>query len=309
MSARTHGWHGPRVRYLALMAAVAVALALVPLVGMAQPEPVEDPSDACPDETNPPAPFVDRLDIPEVHRLNVDCAFNNDITLGFTDQTFRPRLIVPRDQFASFMVRTLQAADVELPEASDQGFTDIEGNTHERSIGCILWWDITASSSTYRPSEGVTRGQMATFIAQALEAAGVSLPSVTSSSFTDAQSNIHEKRIAQLAELRIVGGYSDGTYRPNAAVTRNQMATFLVRAYETAWDQTLQAGGTSFTDIGSDAHRTNIEKAARAGFASGTSTTTFSPGDEVARAQMATFLRNVLDLAVSEGFTAPPNAR
>ncbi len=84
------------------------------------------------------------------------------------------------------------------------------------------------------------------------------------------------------------------------------MATFLVKAYELGWDRTLATGTTKLTDIASDTHRTSIVKAVTAGFASGTSTTTFSPADEVRRAPMATFLRNVLDRAVGEGLATVP---
>ncbi len=46
----------------------------------------------------------------------------------------------------------------------------------------------------------------------------------------DISGNIHEAAIEAIAAAGISGGFSDGTFRPNAPVTRGQMATFLVRA-------------------------------------------------------------------------------
>lgn len=48
-------------------------------------------------------------------------------------------------------------------------------------------------------------------------------------SFSDTAGTTHEAAIERLAELGIIGGYSDGTYRPNATLTRGQAASILSR--------------------------------------------------------------------------------
>ncbi|MEX2619476.1 MAG: choice-of-anchor P family protein [Egibacteraceae bacterium] len=220
-----------------IVAAVAVALmavSLLPLVGLAQ-EPVDDPNDACPDEVNPPAPFTDRLQIPEVHRLNVDCAYNNDIALGFADRSFRPSTQVQRDQFASFMVRTLRAADVDLPPASDQGFTDISGNVHEDNINILAATGITAgtTSTTYSPSLPLRRDQIASFILRAasfIEDVPLENLQRDSGPFTDVPaSNVHARNINGAQALNLTIGRTASTYDPATSTRRDQMASFLVR--------------------------------------------------------------------------------
>jgi hypothetical protein len=66
---------------------------------------------------------------------------------------------------------------------------------------------------------------MATFLARALHLAPN--PVVP---FSDVVDNGHAAGIGAVAAAGIASGFSDGTYRPNASVTRGQMATFLFRA-------------------------------------------------------------------------------
>ncbi|MEX2619477.1 MAG: Ig-like domain-containing protein [Egibacteraceae bacterium] len=227
------GWY--RWRGVAAVAAALMAVSLLPMVGLAQPEPVENPQDACPDEVNPPAPFTDRLQVPEAHRLNVDCAYNNDIALGFADRSFRPSTQVQRDQFASFMVRTLRAADVDLPPASDQGFTDISGNVHEDNINILAATGITAgtTSTTYSPSLPLRRDQIASFILRAasfIEDVPLENLQRDSGPFTDVPaSNVHARNINGARALNLTIGRTAGTYEPGTATRRDQMASFLVR--------------------------------------------------------------------------------
>lgn len=235
MSGRTGVLQESRRRYFALIVTAALALALLPSVGLAQPQPVENPNDACPDPVNPPAPFTDRMQIPEVHRLNVDCAFNNNITEGHTDQTFRPSVIVRRDQFASFMVRTLRAADVDLPAPSDQGFTDIGGNTHEDNINIIAQTGITVgtTATTYSPSLQLRRDQIASFVLRAaayIEDVPLERLQRDTGPFGDVPpGNVHAPNINGARALNLTIGRTAGTYEPRNGTRRDQMASFLIR--------------------------------------------------------------------------------
>ncbi|HVM13353.1 MAG TPA: choice-of-anchor P family protein [Egibacteraceae bacterium] len=201
------------------------------------PEPVDDPHDACPDESNPPAPFTDRAGIPTVHRLNVDCAFNNDIAEGFTDQTFRPRDRVRRDQFASFLVRTLREGGVDLPEATDQGFTDIQGNPHEDNINILARTGITAgrTATRYDPGGLLLRDQTATFVLRAaayVEDASLESLQRPTGPFTDVpEGNVHATNINGARHFNLTIGQTATTYQPSSPTRRDQMASFLIRLF------------------------------------------------------------------------------
>lgn len=59
-----------------------------------------------------------------------------------------------------------------------------------------------------------------------------------------------------------------------------------------------------FTDTAGNTHQTNIAKAAAAGFASGTTSTTYAPSAPVRRDQMGSFLARVLDRLSRDGHLA-----
>ena len=93
------------------------------------------------------------------------------VTSGCGDGTrFCPYEAVNRGQMAAFLVRAF-----ELPDASSAGFDDTGGHFFEGEIDALAAARITHGCRTdrlsYCPNQPVTRGQMATFIARALELA------------------------------------------------------------------------------------------------------------------------------------------
>ena len=66
---------------------------------------------------------------------------------------------------------------------------------------------------------------MATFLAGALH-----LQPAGTDPFGDVARSPHHDSIVAVSEAGIAGGYPDGTFRPNTAVTRGQAATFIARA-------------------------------------------------------------------------------
>lgn len=183
------------------------------------------------------------------------------------------------------------------------GFADVgPGNVHAGAIGCALWYDLTRGTgpTTFAPGAGVRRDQMASFIGRLVEAAGVTI-AVSASPFADTAGNVHADRIDQLAEAGIVRGVRPGEYRPRTLVTRDQMASFLTRAYEFLAEQELAAPAHPFTDVAGNTHEAAIARAAGADFAVGVSPTTYEPRRSVRRDQMASFVARVLNRLVAEG--------
>ncbi len=110
-------------------------------------------------------------------------------------------------------------------------FTDVsEDHAFDDAINCIAYYGITRGTgdgSTYSPDRDVTRAQMAVFVARAAAAAGVGLGS-GSGGFNDIGGIWAEARdaINGLAVSGIIR--SGGNFRPDDAITRAEMATFLV---------------------------------------------------------------------------------
>ena len=114
----------------------------------------------------------------------------------------------------------------------DHMFTDVaDEHAFKDAINCIAYYGVTngtGDGSTYSPNEEVTRAQMAVFIARAAETAGVDLGDAMGDEFDDVGGTWAEGRdaINRLASKGVIA--SGGDFRPDDAITRGEMATFLV---------------------------------------------------------------------------------
>ena len=157
------------------------------------------------------------------HEPGITAAAAAGLVGGFVDGTFRPGESVTRGQLATIMTRAL-----ELPEAAPD-FPDVDPDqTHAAGIGATAAADIVGGfeDGTFRPSGPVTRGQLATIFARALELEAGPAP------FQDTDGNTHEDGIGAAAQAGIIMGYDDGTFRPGQPVSRGQLATMLTRALD-----------------------------------------------------------------------------
>jgi hypothetical protein len=125
---------------------------------------------------------------------------------------------------ASFLARGLR-----LPAASRDYFGDDAGSAHQGDINRVAEAGITAGCgpSRYCPRSAVTREQMASFLARALD-----LPPASRDYFGDDEASPHEDHINRLAEAGITGGCAEGRFCPRSPVTRGQMVAFLHRALD-----------------------------------------------------------------------------
>ena len=108
-----------------------------------------------------------------------------------------------------------------------------------------------------------------------------------------------EELIQQAVRDGIVKGYVDGSFKPNASVTRAEFTVMLINALHTDYVE----APLSFTDrsnIGAWA-QSAIARAVQAGFIQGDSSGAFRPNDAVTRAEMAVMVANALQLKAESG--------
>ena len=130
------------------------------------------------------------------------------------------------------------------------------------------------------PDGLVTRAQMASFLVRALD-----LPAASRDFFRDDEGSTHEARINAVARGRHHGRCGPGRFCPDGLVTRGQMASFLVRAFD------LPSTSTDhFRDDNSSTHEARINALAQSGITYGCGTDRFCPDGRVTRGQMAAFL-------------------
>lgn len=238
-------------RRWAAAAAIALVIPLLPL-GSAAGAHRDAPNNAC-DEDTPPAAFVDRSQIDEVHRRNVDCIAALGVTQGRQTPTglaYQPETPVDRDQMASFVARSLEAAGHELPAPSDQGFQDIEGNTHEDRINQLAEIGVVEGRSPdrYVPDGSVRRDQMASYLIRAAEwAHETDYAPVATDHFGDVtDANTHVDAIGAAYELWVTSGRSAESYAPAAVVEREAMGSFLSRFVDLIHPENYQTSNQTY---------------------------------------------------------------
>jgi hypothetical protein len=178
---------------------------------------------------------------------------------------------------------------VQEREARFGSFLDIHGHTFEAAIRWLASEGITQGcnpplNTNFCPDASVTRGQMAVFLARALN-----LPGATTDHFSDDQGEFYENAANQLYESGITQGCGPRAYCGGEAITRGEMAAFLARTFDLA-----PAGADFFGDDRTSIFQSAINKVARAGITLGCNPPTnsrFCPDDLVTRGQMAAFLR------------------
>lgn len=217
-------------------AITALALALVPRIAHGQEDTGGDLR-ACPVDA-PPAAFDDRHKIPEAHLDSVDCAAFFDILRGFVDDTTRPTDRVRRDQMASFIARTLEAADVALPAPEDgKDFVDVdEDSPHRDNIRKLAAADVVLGGPLGRPDDSygvelpTRRDQMTSLIVRAAEFAYDETFDSQDQQFDDvSDANVHFANVNFAAESGLVLGFDEDTFGPRQRTRRDQMTSFVVR--------------------------------------------------------------------------------
>ncbi len=175
----------------------------------------------------------------------IDCLASLGITEGVEPDHYRTGRDVSREQMASFVARTIDAAAeggsglAELPEPGSWDFEDVpEGSVHAEAIARLAEAGVVqgTSATTYAPNRAVTRAEMATFLDRAYRfLTGRRLPNEPDTFIGDSEST-HEEAIDRLAGVGIVEGIEGFIYGPEQAVNRAQMSAFVTRSVDVLVD-------------------------------------------------------------------------
>lgn len=181
-------------------------------------------------------------------------------------------------------------------------FSDDEGSVHEISIEQVAEWGITQGCADGRfcPAKTVTRAQMAAFLYRAVAHLYGTPEPADAVGLSDVGADDWYQTYAQWAVANSVMRAPDGNFRPQAAVTRADMAEMLVAAFDHLSASPEFQG--LFSDVAGfpDAAIRAMEGIYDARVAAGCEAAPlrYCPADEVTRAQMASFLTRVIVLDV-----------
>ena len=225
-------------RSVSLVAIVAIVALFLPVTAATAFEQRSfDASNACPADTVPQGRFTDAG---ATHGDAVRCLAWYGVVRGTTPTTFEPGASVTRGQTATIAVNLLeQLTEIDLPTPIADAFRDIDGTAHQAAIETLSAFDpaIVAGldGDTFDPGDAVTRGQFSSILVRvldevAMQREGLEALPAGQPRFDDVIGSVHEPAISRLNEVGVIGGFPDGTFRPNASITRGQVATLLAGA-------------------------------------------------------------------------------
>lgn len=178
-------------------------------------------------------PFAD-VSARSTHGPAVACAAAMGLVRGVSADPprFAPTAPVRRDAAASFLLRSLEAAGVQVPGApAAPRFTDLAGNVHAEAAERLAAAGILqgVSGDRYGPATAVTRAQLGSLLVAAVtHASGTPPPADVPNPFVDV-GGTHADAIAAAAAQGLLAGRADGRFLPDAQTRREQMAAVLLR--------------------------------------------------------------------------------
>jgi uncharacterized repeat protein (TIGR02543 family) len=142
-----------------------------------------------------------------------------------------------------------------------------------------------------RPEAPITRAEVASIFFRLLTDEMRETYLTSESSFSDVhKGEWYNTMVDTLAEMGIIKGYPDGTFRPNAYITRAEFAAIAAR-----FDSTDITGKTAtFSDIATSWAKDEIVRTAVLGWTNGYPDGTFRPQNDITRAEVATLVNRVL---------------
>lgn len=138
----------------------------------------------------------------------------------------------------------------------------------------------------FGPDRGITRAEMATILSRLV---GGNMTTITSSYPDVGGRHWANQAIEIVTSLGLMKGYPDRTFKPEAIITRAEMATVIAR-----WFKIQGIGEAPYSDVVGSWARENIGGIHRAGIMIGYPDGTFRPEVLLTRAEAVTSINNLL---------------
>ena len=141
------------------------------------------------------------------------------------------------------------------------------------------------------PNGNITRAEVATIFFRLLTEEVRTANSTQSNSLSDVtRGQWFNHAVSTLSSMGIVKGHNDGTFAPNAPITRAEFAAIAAR-----FDDKNRDTSSKFTDIASHWAKNEIGIAANKGWINGYPDGTFRPNQYITRAEAMTLVNRVLN--------------
>lgn len=158
-------------------------------------------------------------------KLNGDDHFA--YVVGYSDGTVRPNANISRAEVATIFFRLLKSDIRDGNLTADNDFSDVsDGQWHNKAISTMAKLGIVKGrrADRFDPDASITRAEFAAICAR------FSTRTVENSgSFSDISGHWAENEIERAAAFGWISGYPDGTFRPDARITRAEAMTMINR--------------------------------------------------------------------------------
>ena len=158
-------------------------------------------------------------------KLNGDDHFA--YVVGYSDSTVRPNANISRAEVATIFFRLLKSDIRDGNLTADNEFSDVsDGQWHNKAISTMAKLGIVKGrrADRFDPDASITRAEFAAICARFN-----TRPVENSGSFSDISGHWAENEIERAAAFGWISGYPDGTFRPDARITRAEAMTMINR--------------------------------------------------------------------------------
>ena len=147
--------------------------------------------------------------------------------IGYPDGNVRPQENISRAEVATIFFRLLKAEVRDGNLTAENTFTDItDGQWHNKAISTMAKLGIVKGrrADSFDPDASITRAEFAAICARFN-----TKPVENSGSFSDISGHWAENEIERAAAFGWISGYPDGTFHPDARITRAEAMTMINR--------------------------------------------------------------------------------
>lgn len=184
-----------------------------------------------------------------------------------------------------------------LTSQTNVSFKDIADWHNEEDIHSLYNYLIIkgTTATTYSPNAVTSRAQFAAMIARALELN----EEKATYAFKDGATSWYADYVQSLYEVGIIEGYTDGTFRGNQPITRQQASAMIVRMLKYIGVDTSVAEQVEFADEVqiNDYAKPAVQYLANQGILVNGTQTKFNPNQPITRNQLAKVLMRALRLS------------
>lgn len=158
-------------------------------------------------------------------KLNGDDHFA--YVIGYSDGNVRPNANVSRAETATIFFRLLKSDIRDGNLTANNEFSDVsDGQWHNKAISTMAKLDIVKGrrADSFDPDASITRAEFAAICARFN-----TKPVENNGSFSDISGHWAENEIERAAAFGWISGYPDGTFHPDARITRAEAMTMINR--------------------------------------------------------------------------------